>query len=184
MTGDSRPGSVEGDRRPSRSDAKRSRHVPGDAGQSGSGMSHPNTRHAASTWPARARGLAASEAPSPDDHSTRPNPARAGRAAAGTHQALRDNSRWSAISRRPGAILSESSYGRTWQRARRKALTPSQANSPLAARPYDLRRSGVTLALNAGVPAPEARQNVPSSGVLPGQRTYSELVAGVGFEPT
>lgn len=27
--------------------------------------------------------------------------------------------------------------------------------SPLAARPYDLRHGGVTLALNAGVPAPE-----------------------------
>ena len=33
MTGGSRPGSVEGGRRPSRGDAKRSRGVPGDAGQ-------------------------------------------------------------------------------------------------------------------------------------------------------
>ena len=54
-----------------------------------------------------------------------------------------------------GAMLSESSYGRIWQRARLKALTSAQARSPLAARPYDLRHSGVTLQLNAGVPAPE-----------------------------
>jgi len=52
-------------------------------------------------------------------------------------------------------MLSESSYGRIWQQARRKALTSAQARSPLAARPYDLRHSGVTLQLNAGVPTPE-----------------------------
>ena len=40
-------------------------------------------------------------------------------------------------------MLSESSYGRIWQQARRKALTSAQARSPLAARPYDLRHSGV-----------------------------------------
>jgi integrase len=49
-----------------------------------------------------------------------------------------------------GAMLSESSYGRIWQRARLKALTSAQARSPLAAWPYDLRHSGVTLELNAG----------------------------------
>jgi len=54
-----------------------------------------------------------------------------------------------------GSLLSESSYGRIWQLARRKAFTPDQVNSPLVLRPYDLRHSGVTLDLNAGVPAPE-----------------------------
>ena len=54
-----------------------------------------------------------------------------------------------------GNVLSESRYGRIWQLARSAALTTAQVSSPLAARPYDLRHSGVTLALNAGVPAPE-----------------------------
>jgi hypothetical protein len=56
-----------------------------------------------------------------------------------------------------GSLLSESSYGRVWQLARKKALAPAQANSPLARRPYDLRHSGVTLGLNAGVPHPKSR---------------------------
>ena len=34
-------------------------------------------------------------------------------------------------------------------------MTKAQQASPLAARPYDLRHGGITLALNAGVPAPE-----------------------------
>jgi hypothetical protein len=38
-----------------------------------------------------------------------------------------------------GAMLSESIYGRIWQRAREKALSSAQVRSPLAARPYDLR---------------------------------------------
>jgi integrase len=50
-------------------------------------------------------------------------------------------------------MLSESIYGRVWQRARASALTKAQAGSPLAARPYDLRHSGITLSLNAGVPS-------------------------------
>ena len=46
-------------------------------------------------------------------------------------------------------------YGHVWHRARATALTRAQQSSPLAGRPYDLRHGGVTLALNAGVPAPE-----------------------------
>jgi integrase len=53
------------------------------------------------------------------------------------------------------------------KRARDRALAPAQVASPLAARPYDLRDSGVTLALNAGVPAPEvARRAGHSVAVL------------------
>jgi hypothetical protein len=47
---------------------------------------------------------------------------------------------------------SESTYGRIWQRVRQKALTSAQQDSPLVARPYDLRHSGVTLGLTAGIP--------------------------------
>lgn len=42
---------------------------------------------------------------------------------------------------------------RTWAKARKKALTEQQFLSPLARRPYDLRHAGVSLQLNAGVPA-------------------------------
>jgi hypothetical protein len=38
-----------------------------------------------------------------------------------------------------GGLLSESTYGRVWQQVREKVLTPAQAASPLAARPYDFR---------------------------------------------
>ena len=74
-------------------------------------------------------------------------------------------------------LLSESVYVRAWQQARDKALTPAQADSPLAGRPYDLRHSGVTLALNAGVPAPEvARRAGHSVEVL--LRVYAGCVDG------
>ena len=54
-----------------------------------------------------------------------------------------------------GGVVSAKVYGPHWQKARTAALTTAQQRSPLAARPYDLRHGGVTLALNAGVPAPE-----------------------------
>jgi integrase len=76
-----------------------------------------------------------------------------------------------------GGLLSESVYSPVWQQARAKALTPAQAGSPLAGRPYDLRHSGVTLALNAGVPAPEiARRAGHSVEVL--LRVYAGCVDG------
>jgi integrase len=76
-----------------------------------------------------------------------------------------------------GAILSESSYGRIWQRARDRALAPAQVASPLAARPYDLRHSGVTLALNAGVPAPEVARRA-GHGVAVLLRVYAGCIDG------
>lgn len=76
-----------------------------------------------------------------------------------------------------GAILSESTYGRIWQRARNRALTPAQAESPLVARPYDLRHSGVTLALNAGVPAPEVARRA-GHGVAVLLRVYAGCIDG------
>lgn len=76
-----------------------------------------------------------------------------------------------------GGLLSESVYGRAWQQARTKAFSSAQADSPLAGRPYDLRHSGVTLALNAGVPAPEvARRAGHSVEVL--LRVYAGCVDG------
>ncbi len=51
-----------------------------------------------------------------------------------------------------GGVLVPTSYRSVWQQARLSGLTPSQAASPLAQRPYDLRHGGVSLRLNAGVP--------------------------------
>jgi integrase len=52
-------------------------------------------------------------------------------------------------------VITAKVYGQAWQKARAAALTTAEHASPLAARPYDLRHGGITLALNAGVPAPE-----------------------------
>jgi integrase len=58
-----------------------------------------------------------------------------------------------------------------------KTLIAAQQDSPLAARPYDLRHSGITLALNAGIPAPEvARRAGHSVAVL--LRVYAGCVDG------
>ncbi|MGH3406064.1 MAG: hypothetical protein ACRDRJ_26725 [Streptosporangiaceae bacterium] len=75
------------------------------------------------------------------------------------------------------AMLSETTYGRQWQKARQKALTPAQARSPLAERHYDLRHSGVTLQLNAGVPAPEIARRA-GHGVAVLLRVYAGCVDG------
>jgi integrase len=57
-----------------------------------------------------------------------------------------------------GGPLYTSSYRIVWQRARPLALSPALAASPLARRPYDLRHGGVSLRLNAGVPATQVAE--------------------------
>lgn len=57
-----------------------------------------------------------------------------------------------------GGTLHKSGYGRTWKTARELALSPTQVASPLAKRPYDLRHAGVSMRLNAGVPATQVAQ--------------------------
>src|SRR5258706_4484062 len=87
---------------------------------------------------------AALEAPCQEGHPPGSDPARAGdllREHIGGHGTAADGRLFHG---RQDAMLSESIYGRVWQRARATALTPAQATSPLAARPYDLRHSGIT----------------------------------------
>jgi integrase len=57
-----------------------------------------------------------------------------------------------------GGVLYPSAYRYVWQQARALALTPAQVASPLARRPYDLRHGGVSLRLNAGVPATQVAE--------------------------
>ncbi|GAA1261867.1 integrase [Saccharothrix xinjiangensis] len=62
-----------------------------------------------------------------------------------------------------GGVVSSSTYYRVWENARHYALTPSQAASPLAGRPYDLRHAAVSLWLNGGVPATEVAERAGHS---------------------
>ena len=57
-----------------------------------------------------------------------------------------------------GGLLYPSSYRYVWQQARLLGLTPAQVASPLALRPYDLRHGGISLRLNAGVPATQVAE--------------------------
>ncbi|TDD33626.1 site-specific integrase [Nonomuraea terrae] len=76
-----------------------------------------------------------------------------------------------------GGTYSSSAHSYVWQEARKLALTPEQAASSLAARPYDLRHAAVSLWLNAGVPAPEvAKRAGHSVDVL--LRVYAKCIDG------
>ncbi|MFI7425241.1 tyrosine-type recombinase/integrase [Nonomuraea sp. NPDC049684] len=76
-----------------------------------------------------------------------------------------------------GGTYSSSAHSYVWQEARKRALTPEQAASSLAARPYDLRHAAVSLWLNAGVPAPEvAKRAGHSVDVL--LRVYAKCIDG------
>jgi len=76
-----------------------------------------------------------------------------------------------------GGDLSDSTYGRIWQEARRHALSPEEAASPLARRPYDLRHAAVSTWLNGGVePTRVAEWAGHSIAVL--LRVYAKCIAG------
>jgi len=76
-----------------------------------------------------------------------------------------------------GGLIQDSAYSAVWAGARAAALTPAQHASPLARRPYDLRHAGVSLALNAGVPATEvARRAGHSVAVL--LKIYAHCIDG------
>lgn len=76
-----------------------------------------------------------------------------------------------------GGLLSDSVYGRVWEKARQEALTPAEAASPLAERPYDLRHARLSTWLNAGVvPAQVAEWAGNSVAVL--HRVYAKCLVG------
>ena len=78
-----------------------------------------------------------------------------------------------------GSDLSDSTYGRVWKKARELALTPEEAASPLARRPYDLRHAAVSTWLNGGVPATQVAEWAGHSvAVL--LRVYAKCIAGQG----
>jgi integrase len=76
-----------------------------------------------------------------------------------------------------GGIVDEATYLTVWRRAREAALTPEEAASPLAYRPYDLRHMAVSTWLNAGVdPTQVAEWAGHSVAVL--WRVYAKCVVG------
>jgi len=76
-----------------------------------------------------------------------------------------------------GGPVGSTAYTEVWQQARPFALTPDQAASPMAGRPYDLRHAAVSLWLNGGVsPTEIAKRAGHSVEVL--LRVYAKCVHG------
>ncbi|WP_306291645.1 hypothetical protein [Microbispora sp. GKU 823] len=78
---------------------------------------------------------------------------------------------------RTDGVITGSAYAKIWKQARSYAFTPEQVASPLAARPYDLRHTAVSLWLNAGVHAPEAAERA-GHGVDVMLRVYAKCIDG------
>jgi integrase len=60
-------------------------------------------------------------------------------------------------------ILGSTTYSRAWEEARQFAFTPTQVQSPLAGRPYDLRHAALSTWLNAGISAAEVSRRAGNS---------------------
>ncbi|MGW3237120.1 tyrosine-type recombinase/integrase [Streptomyces olivaceus] len=75
-----------------------------------------------------------------------------------------------------GGVIQDTGYGEVWAEARSAALSPAEAASPLARRPYDLRCAGVSFWLFSGVdPMEVARRAGHSVAVL--LRVYAKVLA-------
>jgi integrase len=77
-----------------------------------------------------------------------------------------------------GQRLPKSTISRAWKKARALSLTPEQLATPLLARPYDLRHSGITWRLNSGVPPTQVAEWAGNSvDVL--MRVYARCMTGL-----
>jgi integrase len=76
-----------------------------------------------------------------------------------------------------GNPLHDGTYATVWRRARAAALSPAQAASPLARRPYDLRHAAVSLWLNAGVPVTEVARRA-GHGIAVLLKVYANCIDG------
>jgi integrase len=76
-----------------------------------------------------------------------------------------------------GNPISLSTYNRVWSRTRELGLLPEQVGSLLLKRPYDLRHSGITVRLYAGVPVKQVAQWAGNSEEVL-HRTYSKILDG------
>ena len=78
---------------------------------------------------------------------------------------------------RTGGEVQDSHYAAVWRQARRDALNPSEATSPLAGRPYDLRHAAASLWLNSGVAATEVARRL-GHGVAVLLKVYANCLDG------
>ena len=76
-----------------------------------------------------------------------------------------------------GGAIQDSTYADVWRHVRKAVLTPEQAESPLARRPYDLRHAAISLWLNAGVPATEVARRA-GHGVAVMLAVYANCIDG------
>jgi integrase len=77
-----------------------------------------------------------------------------------------------------GRPLPRSTISRAWKLARALSLSADQLATPLLARPYDLRHSGITWRLNSGVPATQVAEWAGNSvDVL--MRVYARCMTGL-----
>ncbi|MFD3946826.1 tyrosine-type recombinase/integrase [Streptomyces sp. NPDC058579] len=76
-----------------------------------------------------------------------------------------------------GGMIQESGYGEVWARAREGVLSPTEQESKLAKRPYDLRHAAVSTWLSSGVePQLVAQRAGHSTAVL--FRVYAKFLKG------
>jgi integrase len=76
-----------------------------------------------------------------------------------------------------GGMIQESGYGEVWANARGDVLSPSEQETKLAKRPYDLRHAAVSTWLSSGVePQLVAQRAGHSTGVL--FRVYAKFLKG------
>ena len=68
-------------------------------------------------------------------------------------------------------------YGAVWAEACKEALTEARGRSPLGRSPYDLRRAGVSLWPNSGVPATEVARRA-GHGVAVLLKIYAHCIDG------
>ncbi|MEN3298796.1 integrase [Pseudonocardia sp.] len=92
------------------------------------------------------------------------------------HGTAKDGRLFRSMRRDQQGDLSDSVYGRVWAKARAAALTPEEAASPLARRPYDLRHAAVSTWLNAVPPTQVAEWAGHSVAVL--LRVYAKCISG------
>lgn len=77
----------------------------------------------------------------------------------------------------PGTTIPNNSYTTVWSRVRGRVLTPVEAASPLAGRPYDLRHACLSLWLNAGV-APTQVAEWAGNSVRVLLKVYAKCIYG------
>ncbi|WP_194891347.1 tyrosine-type recombinase/integrase [Catenulispora pinisilvae] len=79
--------------------------------------------------------------------------------------------------RADGGPLRYATFASVWSQARETVLSPTQCESPLAKRPYDLRHACVSTWLNAGVAAPQVAEWAGHSVEML-LRTYAKCIDG------